>query len=64
LIANTVVDLYPERVRTEMLWAYDDRIVLFEFNDHPMSTRTDVLNVLIATKQGEAILMPRSFKIT
>ena len=49
-IAQTIVDLYPERVRTEMLSPYDARIVLFEFNDHPLTTQANVLRVLIATK--------------
>jgi hypothetical protein len=50
-IARTIADLYPERVRTEMLTPYDARIVIFEFNDHPLTTQADVLHVLIATKR-------------
>jgi hypothetical protein len=50
-IARTVADLYPERVRTEMLTPYDARTVLFEFNDHPLTTQADVIRVLIATIQ-------------
>jgi hypothetical protein len=46
MLARTITDLYPERVRTEMLSPYDSRIMLFEFNDHPDTTQADVLRIL------------------
>lgn len=47
MLARTIVDLYPERIQTEILTAYDARIAVFEFNDHADTTQADVLRIVL-----------------
>jgi hypothetical protein len=53
-LARRIVGLFPQRVQTEMLSPYDSRIVLFEFNDHPATTRADVMRVLAAAERPDS----------
>jgi hypothetical protein len=45
-LARRIIELYPERVQTKVLSAYDARIALMEFNDHPDTTQADALSVV------------------
>jgi hypothetical protein len=47
-LARTIAEIYPERVNCQIESSYDARFVLFEFNDHPLTTHTDVLRVIRA----------------
>jgi hypothetical protein len=47
-LARTITEIYPERVDCQIESSYDGRFVLFEFNDHPLTTHTDVLRVVRA----------------
>jgi hypothetical protein len=40
-LARTIAEIYPERVNCQIESSYDARFVLFEFNDHPLTTHTD-----------------------
>lgn len=59
MLARTIVDLYPERIQTEILSAYDARIAVLEFNDHPNSTHADVLRVVLGLEaRNRPLLQP------
>jgi len=45
---ETIAEIYPERVNCQIESSYDARFVLFEFNDHPLTTHADVLRVVRA----------------
>ena len=47
-LARAISNLYPERVRTQIVTTYDARIAVMEFNDNPRTTLQDVLWVLSA----------------
>ena len=47
-LARTIAEIYPERVNCQIESSYDARFVLFEFNDHPLTTHRDVLRVIRA----------------
>ena len=47
-LARTIAEIYPERVNRQIESSYDARFVLFEFNDHPLTTHSDVLRVIRA----------------
>src|SRR5271155_5095296 len=40
-LARTIAEIYPERVNYQIESSYDARFVLFEFNDHPLTTHSD-----------------------
>jgi hypothetical protein len=47
-LARTIAEMYPERVRMPIESSYDARFVVMEFNDHPLTTHTDVPRVIRA----------------
>jgi len=45
-VAKTVVELFPDRIETDLVTSYDARIILMECSQHSATTRDDILSVL------------------
>jgi len=45
-LARIISDRFPDRAQTQVASPYDARIVVMEFNDHPLTNTADVLSVL------------------